>query len=167
MSQGFLVAGDGFRQLSLLRKRHSEIAMRLGKFRLQAQSLAYVLNGQFAAAHLVGEQAQQVHRPNMLSIHHQDLSVKLFRLCEASRSMVLHGQVERLSYRVHEYSPWPEPLERWTKGRAITGSAQEMRWGIRIVGDDEQQDRPSLPARSCLYHNSWEIGMPHSLAIGV
>ena len=44
----------------------------------------------------------RVPRPDMLGIYLQDLTVELFRLRQAPRLMVLHGQVERLSNREHE-----------------------------------------------------------------
>ena len=68
--------------------------MRFGKFRFEAQRLADVLDRQVTAAPLVGEQAQQMHCPDMLGIHPQDLTVELFRLRQPPRLMVLHGHVK-------------------------------------------------------------------------
>ncbi len=57
-AQGVPITGGRTSQLALSRQHHPEIAMCLGKFRLQSQSPVDVLDSHVTVACMVGEQAQ-------------------------------------------------------------------------------------------------------------
>src|SRR5271165_6162130 len=81
----------------------------------EAQCLADVFDGHVAPSHLVGEQAQQMQRPDMARIYLQDLTADLFGQRQAPPLMVLQCRVEGLSDCEHRFPPenaWPRPLRQ-------------------------------------------------------
>ena len=69
--------------------RFTQIGMTHRMIRIQTDSLANHLYGEVMAAHLMGDDSEQVERVGMLRCHREDLPVKRLRLRQPSGLMVL------------------------------------------------------------------------------
>lgn len=79
----------------------SQVVVGLGEVWPQTQGRAYVFDGEIVVAQLIGDQAEQVHGINVLRFHLQDLPIKLLRLLQIARLMLLHGQRHRVRHGEH------------------------------------------------------------------
>ena len=100
-----MIRGHGFVKMALSDQSVAEINVINQVRGIHRDRLANQVRGALVAAHLMGEESQQVKSVGVFRLRRQDPPVDLFRFGQSSGVMVLKGQLKSLCERHKPVSP--------------------------------------------------------------
>ncbi len=91
--EGLVIAGDGLVQLPQALERLAEVVMRHGVVGLDGEGLRDETNGNVVFSYLMGNHSKQMQGDRLIRVGLQYLLIDVFSLRQATRVVVLHGEV--------------------------------------------------------------------------